>query len=102
MRQFGVPLWASARVFGHDPMSWYRSECGLGRASIVGTTIRVELPEHLLADEHHQVREGQRNSLRGRGDSRMIMGKEAGSSFLDGAKGQSSPSARAFDPTWWR
>ena len=42
-------------------MSWYRMECGLGRFSVVGTTVRAAtLPEHLLADEHHQVLDGQK------------------------------------------
>jgi len=59
LRKFGVPFWALARVFGNDPMFWYRLECGLGRASIVGTTIRqAGLPEHLVADEHHQGLDG--------------------------------------------
>jgi hypothetical protein len=31
-------------------MYWYRLECGLGRFSVVGTTVRkAELPKHLLA-----------------------------------------------------
>jgi hypothetical protein len=61
LRKFGVPFWALARVFGGDPMSWYRLECGLGRFSVVGTTVRkVELPENLLADEHHQTLDGQK------------------------------------------
>jgi hypothetical protein len=56
LRKFAVPFWALARVFGRDPMYWYRIESGLGRLSIVGTTVRRgELPEHLLADEHHQT-----------------------------------------------
>ncbi len=55
LRRFGVPYWALARVFGRGPMFWYRLEVGLARNSIVGTTVRqVEMPEHLLADEHHQ------------------------------------------------
>jgi hypothetical protein len=59
LRSFGVPFWALARVFGKDPMYWYRLEVGLGRNSIVGTTVRHgPLPEHLLADEHHQTRDG--------------------------------------------
>ena len=41
LRKFGVPFWALARVFGGDPMSWYRMECGLGRFSVVGTTVRT-------------------------------------------------------------
>lgn len=63
LRMFGVPFWALARVFGHDPMYWYRLECGLGRASIVGTTVKVELPVHLLADEHHQMLKGQKTYI---------------------------------------
>lgn len=55
LRRFGVPYWALARVFGHGPMYWYRLETSLARNSIVGTTVRhADLPEHLLADEHHQ------------------------------------------------
>ena len=59
--KFGVPFWALAHVFGEDPMFWYRLECGLGRCSIVGTTVRhAGLPEHLVADEHHQRLDGQK------------------------------------------
>ena len=62
LRAFGVPFWALARVFGRDAMYWYRLEVGLGRNSVVGTTVRrAELPEHLLADEHHQTRDGDKN-----------------------------------------
>jgi hypothetical protein len=61
LRKFGVPYWVLARVFGDDPMFWYRLECGLGRFSVVGTTIRkAGLPEHLLADEHHQSLDGRK------------------------------------------
>lgn len=61
LRTFGVPFWALAQVFGGDPMSWYRRECGLGRSSVAGTTARrVGLPEHLLADEHHQSLDGRK------------------------------------------
>lgn len=59
LRSFGVPFWALARVFGKNPMFWYRIEVGFGRNSLVGTTIRHgSLPKHLLADEHHQPRDG--------------------------------------------
>ena len=61
LRKFGVPFGALAHVFGKDPMFWYRLECGLGRFSIVGTTVRhAGLPEHLVADEHHQGLDGQK------------------------------------------
>ncbi len=64
LRSFGVPFWALARVFGKDAMFWYRVAVGLGRNSIVGTTVRrAPLPEHLLADEHHQPRDGTKNYI---------------------------------------
>jgi hypothetical protein len=59
LRSFGVPFWALAHVFGRDPMYWYRLEVSLGRNSVVGTTVRqAQIPEHLLADEHHQTCDG--------------------------------------------
>ena len=64
LRKFCVPFWALARVFGKDPMYWYRLEIALGRNSIVGTTCRrANLPEHLLADEHHRKRDGDREFI---------------------------------------
>jgi hypothetical protein len=64
LRKFGVPYWGLMHVFGHNAMYWYRQEIGLGRNSIVGTTVRkVALPEHLLADEHHQPRDGEKNYI---------------------------------------
>ena len=63
-RCFGVPFWAIARAFGKDHDYWYRPEVSLGRNSVVGTTVRqADLPEHLLADEHHQTRQGQKNYI---------------------------------------
>jgi hypothetical protein len=62
LRAFGVPFWALARVFGRDHGYWYRAEAALGRNSIAGTTLRkASVPDHLLADEHHQPRDGQKN-----------------------------------------
>jgi hypothetical protein len=62
LRAFGVPFWALARVFGHDHAYWYRVEVGLGRNSVAGVTLRrAEVPAHLLADEHHQPRDGVKN-----------------------------------------
>jgi len=62
LRAFGVPLWALAAVFGRDHEYWYRVEVALGRNSVAGTTLRrAGVPEHLLADEHHQPRDGIKN-----------------------------------------
>jgi hypothetical protein len=77
LRKFAVPFWALARVFGRDPMYWYRIECGLGRFSLVGTTVRrADLPEHLLADEHHQTLDGQKIYLATTIGSGCILGAE--------------------------
>ena len=58
---FGVPYWELASVFVAEAMYWYRLECELGRFSVVGITVRrAEVPVHLLADEHHQPRDGQK------------------------------------------
>jgi hypothetical protein len=62
LRAFGVPFWALARVFGRDHAYWYRLEAALGRNSVAGATLRrAAVPEHLLADEHHQPRDGGKN-----------------------------------------
>jgi hypothetical protein len=59
LRRFGVPFWALAHVFGKDANYWYRLELSLGRNSVVGTTVRrVDVPQDLLADEHHQTHDG--------------------------------------------
>jgi len=61
LRRFGVPCWALARVFGRDAMYLYRQEIGLGRFSVVGTTVRRgKLPIQLLADEHHERCDGEK------------------------------------------
>jgi hypothetical protein len=77
LRKFGVPFWALARVFGRDPMSWYRMECGLGRFSVAGATVRrVGLPEHLLADEHHQTLDGEKVYIATTVGSGCVLGAE--------------------------
>ena len=64
LRAFGAPCWAPARVFGKGPMSWDRSQVSPGRSSLAGTTVRrAGVPEHLLADEHRQTRDGDKNAL---------------------------------------
>lgn len=55
LRRWGVPFEALAYVFGRDAMFYYRAWVGLGRPSVVGTTVKAaaDLPAHLLADEKH-------------------------------------------------
>ena len=57
-----MPFDALAYVFGRNAMYWYRIYLSLGRASIVGTTIKnpQKLPQHLVADEKHTWLRGSR------------------------------------------
>jgi len=104
LRNFGVPFRALAHVFGHDPMYWYRLECGLGRASVVGTTVKGELPEPLLADEHHQVRDGQKVSIATTVAEGCCLGAEpaetAGTDDLKAAYGVFQEEARDVEPEY--
>jgi hypothetical protein len=63
--RFHVPCWAIAHVFGRDPLYWYRLEQGLGRFSIVGTTVKKpeRLPQDLVADAKHRWLKGERVSI---------------------------------------
>jgi len=49
-------------VFGHDDSYWYRLYQSLGRLSIIGTTVKdpASMPLHLVADEKHSWRLGER------------------------------------------
>ncbi len=62
LMRFHVPYWAIAYVFGRDAMYWYRLQQGLGRFSLVGTTVKTpaHLPQDLVADEKHSWLQGQR------------------------------------------
>lgn len=62
LRQWGVPFDGLAYVFGRDPMYFYRAVVGVGRASIVGTSVKdpARLPRHLTADEKHTWIEGEK------------------------------------------
>jgi hypothetical protein len=103
LRAFGVPFWAIARVFGRDPMYWYRLEVSLGRNSVVGTTLRrAELPAHLLADEHHQPRDGVKNYIATTVGAGCCLGaalaQSAGAEDLQAAYGVFRKEARDFRP----
>lgn len=105
LRTFGVPFWALARVFGRDPMSWYRLEVGLGRNSVVGSTVRrAELPEHLLADEHHQTIDGEKVYVATTVGGGCVLGVEpataAGAAELTAAYGVFKAEAREVEPEY--
>jgi hypothetical protein len=64
LRKFAVPYWALVYLFGRNVAFWYRLEIGLGRNSIVGTTVKtIPVPVHLLADEHHEKINGEKTYI---------------------------------------
>ena len=105
LRKFGVPFWALSQLYGRNPMLWYRLECGLGRASIVGTTVRRQpMPEHLLADEHHQKRDGLKTYLATTVAQGCVLGVEPSDSAdgpgLEVAYGVFRKEARQVEPDY--
>ena len=103
LRAFGVPFWALAVVFGRDHGFWYRVEVALGRNSIAGTTLRqADVPGHLLADEHHQPRDGLKNYIATTVGAGCCLGaalaQSAGADDLQAAYGVFKAEARDVRP----
>ncbi len=105
LRTFGVPFWELASVFGRNPLFWYRLTCGLGRSSIVVTTVRrARLPEHLLADENHQTIDGEKVYLATTVGGGCVLDVElaasAGAAALTDAYGVFQAEARDVEPEY--
>ena len=61
LRKHGVPYEGLVYVFGRDENYWYRVETQFGKKNIVATTVKVvDIPEDLLADEHHSWINGEK------------------------------------------
>jgi len=60
LRRWAVPFEELAARGGRNPMFYYRAWTALGRVSLVGTTVKdpAKLPAHLVADEKHTWRKG--------------------------------------------
>ena len=65
LREWGVPFAALAYVFGRDEMFWYRAWLALGRANLVGATVKSEaaMPRDLIVDEKITWVDGQEVSV---------------------------------------
>lgn len=98
-----VPCWAIAPVFGRDAMYWYRLEQGLGRFSIVGTTVKTpeQLPQDLVADEKHSWWTGERVYIATTAAKDCILGasvaQSAAQTDLEKAYGVFASEAQAVD-----
>ena len=106
LRRFHVPCWAIAHVFGRDAMYWYRLEQGLGRFSLVGTTVKnpERFPKDLVADEKQSWLQGERVYIATTAGQECILGasisKSAGQADLTEASGVFAEEAQAVDPDY--
>ena len=106
LRQWGVPFEALADVFGRDAMFYYRAWVSLGRNAIVATTVKsgAHLPAHLLADEKHTWRQGERQYVATTVGSGCLLGAEvvaeASTEALEAGSGVFLEEARQLQPTY--
>jgi hypothetical protein len=103
LMRFHVPCWALAYVFGRDAMYWYRLQQGLGRFSVVGTTVKTPecLPQNRVADEKHSRLAGEKIYIATTAGEGCILGASvtdsASETALTRAYGVFSEEARAVD-----
>lgn len=106
LMRFHVPCWALAYVFGRDAMYWYRLQQGLGRFSVVGTTIKApeRLPQDLVADEKHSRLEGEKLYIATTAGEGCILGASvtdsASEAALTQAYGVFAEEAQALAPDY--
>lgn len=106
LMRFHVPCWAIAHVFGRDAMYWYRLEHGLGRFSLVGTTVKSpeRLPQDLVADEKHSWLKGERVYIATTAAQGCILGASvapsASQADLEKAYGVFASAARTLDANY--
>jgi len=106
LMRFHVPCWALAYVFGRDAMYWYRLQQGLGRFSVVGTTVKApeRLPQDLVADEKHSRLDGEKIYIATTAGEGCILGAAvtdaASEAALTRAYGVFAEEAKALDPDY--
>jgi hypothetical protein len=103
LMRFHVPCWAIAHGLGRDAMYWYRLEQGLGRFSMVGTTVKhpEQLPQDRVADAKHSWLKGQRVYIATTATKDCILGasvaQSASQTDLEKAYGVFASEAQAVD-----
>jgi hypothetical protein len=106
LRRYGVPYEGLAHVLGHSAMFWWRVTQSLGRASIVGTTVKDPgvFPPDLAADEKHTWWLGERVYVATTAAAGCILGagvsETADAEGLTAAYGEFQQEALEFDPEY--
>lgn len=87
LMRFHVPCWVLAYVFGRDAMYWYRLQQGLGRFSVIGTTVKTpaQLPKDLVADEKHSRLDGEKIYIATTAGGGCILGASVANSASEAA-----------------
>ena len=108
LRLWGVPFAALAYVFGRDEMFWYRAWLALGRANLVGATVKSEaaMPRHLIVDEKITWVDGQEVSVPTTASGGCFLGitvsERDNTEGLQVAYGEFASEAKAVFPAYWR
>jgi len=77
LRKYSVPYEGLVYVFGRDENYWYRIETRFGEKNIVAATVKtVEIPEDLLADEHHSWINGEKVAIATTVTHGVVLGAE--------------------------
>lgn len=106
LMRFHVPCCAIAHVFGRDAMYWYWLQQGLGRFSLLGTTVKTptHLPKDLVADEKHSRLGGERVYIAMAAGAECILRASvvgsASEAALTQAYGVFAQEAKALDPKY--
>lgn len=104
--RYEVPYHAITYAFGRNDMYWYRVYLSLGRASIVGTTVKApeKLPLDLVADEKHTSLRGEKVYIATTAAQGCILGaslaESAGTSALTSSYGEFKQEALELSPSY--
>lgn len=106
LRQWGVPFWALAQVFGRNAMFWYRAWLSFGRPNLVGTTVKhaATMPQDVVADEKITWRAGEEVVIPTTVGGGCVLGisvaEQATSASLQEAYGEFKAEATAVFPAY--
>jgi hypothetical protein len=106
LRRFGVPYWGLTYVFGRNDMYWQRLVSRIGCYDLVGTTVKSpdRLPQHLLADEKHVKRNGDKAFVATTVGQECVLGAAlaltADTPALTAAYGQFQAEVQRLDPSY--
>lgn len=76
LSRYGVPFWIIAQIFGKSTMFWFRLVSYFGECSLLGSTVKREIPKNLLSDEKHTYLNGEKAYIATTVAKECILGSE--------------------------